>query len=107
MPCPVKMLQLHPTLYDPMDCSPPSSPVHGILQAKILEWGAISFSGESSQPIEPTSLKSPALAGRFFTTNATNVWDITKVLIIGKLIALKANMEIKIDNAILSFHLKN
>ena len=48
---PVKSLQLCPTLCDPMDCSPPGSAVHGILQAKILEWVAISFSrGGSSQP---------------------------------------------------------
>ena len=32
------------TLCDPMDCSPPGSPVHGILQARILEWVAIHFS---------------------------------------------------------------
>ena len=34
----------HVRLYDPMDCSPPGSSVHGILQAKILEWVAIPFS---------------------------------------------------------------
>ena len=33
-----------PTLSDPMDCSPPGSSIHGILQAKVLEWGAIAFS---------------------------------------------------------------
>ena len=33
-----------PTLSDPMDCSPPGSSVHGIFQAKVLEWGAIAFS---------------------------------------------------------------
>ena len=33
-----------PTLCDPMDCSPPGSPVHGIFQARVLEWGAIAFS---------------------------------------------------------------
>ena len=33
-----------PTLHDPMDCSPPGSSVHGISQAKVLEWGAIAFS---------------------------------------------------------------
>ena len=33
-----------PVLYDPMDCSPPGSSVHGILQARVLEWAAISFS---------------------------------------------------------------
>ena len=35
---------------NPMDCSPPGSSVHGILQARILEWVAISFSRRSSQP---------------------------------------------------------
>ena len=33
-----------PTLSDPMDCSPPGSSVHGIFQARELEWGAIAFS---------------------------------------------------------------
>ena len=37
------------TLCDPMDCSLPRSSVHGIFQARVLEWVAISFSGESSQ----------------------------------------------------------
>ena len=32
------------TLHDPMDCSPPGSSVHGIFQARVLEWGAIAFS---------------------------------------------------------------
>ena len=36
--------QLCPTLRDPMDCSPPGSSVHGIFQARVLEWGAIAFS---------------------------------------------------------------
>ena len=38
-----------PTLCNPVDCSPPGSSVHGILQARILEWVAIPFSRESSQ----------------------------------------------------------
>ena len=33
------------TLSNPMDCSPPGSTVHGIFQARVLEWGAIAFSG--------------------------------------------------------------
>ena len=33
-----------PTLSDPMDCSPPGSSIHGIFQARVLEWGAIAFS---------------------------------------------------------------
>ena len=57
-----------------MDFSLPGFSVYGILQSGIVEWIAISFSRGSSQPgIEPTSLTSPALADRFFTTNAT--WE--------------------------------
>ena len=40
-----KLLQSCPTLCDPIDGSPLGSPVHGIFQAKTLEWGAIAFSG--------------------------------------------------------------
>ena len=39
-----KSLQSYPTLSDPMDCSPPGSSIHGIFQARELEWGAIDFS---------------------------------------------------------------
>ena len=42
------------TLCDPMDCSPLGSFVHGIFQARILDWVAISFSRESSQPMDKT-----------------------------------------------------
>ena len=44
----VKVAQLCPTLCDSMDYNPPGSSVHGILQARILEWVAISFSREFS-----------------------------------------------------------
>ena len=49
-----------------MDYSPPGSSVHGILQARILEWVAISFSRGSSQAKDRTLIL--ALADRFFTT---------------------------------------
>ena len=39
--------QSYPTLSDPMDCSPPGSSVHGIFQARVLEWGAIAFSEDT------------------------------------------------------------
>ena len=45
-----KSLQSCLSLYDPMDCSLPGSFVHGILQARILEWVAMSFSRQSSKP---------------------------------------------------------
>ena len=70
-----KSLQSCLTLCDPMDYSPAGSSVHGILQARILEWVAMPSSRGSFQPrIELKSLTSPALADRFFTTSAT--WQV-------------------------------
>ena len=43
-----EVAQSYPTLSDPMDCSLPSSSVHGIFQARVLEWGAIAFSKKDS-----------------------------------------------------------
>ena len=69
-----KSLQSYLTLCDPMGCSPPGSSVHEILQGRILEWVACPPPGNLPKPgVEPTSLASPALAGGFFTTNAT--WE--------------------------------
>ena len=50
----VLVTQSCPTLCDPMNCSPPGSSVHGILQARILEWVAIAFSRGSSRPRDGT-----------------------------------------------------
>ena len=65
-----KLLQSCPTLRDPIDCSPPSSSVHGILQARTLKRVAM--------PSWPRNwallLISPALAGQFFTTSANWVY---------------------------------
>ena len=60
----VKVTQSSPTLCDPMDCI-----VHGILQARILEWVAFPFSKESSQPRDQTQVSH--IASRFFTCQAT------------------------------------
>ena len=49
-----KSLQSCPTLCSPIDCSPPGSSVHGILQSRILGWVAISFSRGYSQPRDQT-----------------------------------------------------
>ena len=66
-----KLLQLCPTLCDPVDCSLPGSAVHGIFQARILERVAMPFSRGSSPPKDRTL--SPALAGELFTTSTT--WE--------------------------------
>ena len=60
-------LQSCPTLCDPMDYSSPGSSVHGILQAKILEWVACPPPGDLPNPgTKPAPLMSPLLAGGFF-----------------------------------------
>ena len=60
--------KLCPTLYDHINGSLPDSSIHGISQARILEWIAISSSKGSSLPRDWTCITSLALAGRFFTT---------------------------------------
>ena len=67
-----EVAQSFPTLCDPVDCSPPGSSVHGILQARILEWVAISFSRGSSQPKDRTQVS--CIAGRRFSLWATSSW---------------------------------
>ena len=69
-----KLFQSCLTFCNPMNHSPPGSSVHGILQARILEWVACTLPRDLPDPgIELASLKSPALADRFFTTGAT--WE--------------------------------
>ena len=63
------VVQVSLTLCDCMDCSLLGSPVHGILQARILEWVFIPFSRGSSWPRDRTQVS--CIAGIFFTTWAT------------------------------------
>ena len=64
-----KSLQSCPTLCDPIDCNPPGSAFPGILQARTLEWVAISFSRGSSQARDGTRVS--CIAGRFLTTESS------------------------------------
>ena len=69
-----KLLQPCLTLCSPVDCSPPVSSVHGISQARILDWLPFPPPRDVPKPgIKPASLMSPALAGKFFSTSAT--WE--------------------------------
>ena len=61
----VLVVQSCPMLCDPMDCSTPGSSVHGILQARTLEWLPIPFSRGPSQPRDQTRVS--CIAGRGFT----------------------------------------
>ena len=72
-----------PTLCNSRDCSLPGSSVHEILRERILEWVAIPFSRESSQPKNQTRVS--CIAGRFFTSWATREapWvQVTMLLLI-------------------------
>ena len=75
-----KLLQSCLILCDPLEYSQPGSSVHGILQARILEWVAMSSPpGDLPAPgMETASLESPALADRFFATSAT--WEVHHVI---------------------------
>ena len=69
-----KSLQSCLSLCNPMDCSPPGSSVHGILQARILEWVAMPFSRGSSWPRDRTHVSYVSCTGKWiFTTSAT--WE--------------------------------
>ena len=63
------------TLCDPMDCSPPGSSIHGIFQARVLEWGAISFSRGSSWPRDRT-LVSRIVGSRFYHWGKPSDWIV-------------------------------
>ena len=60
-----EVAQLCPTLFHPTDCSPPGSSIHGILQARVPEWVAMSFSRGSSGPRDRTWVSH--IVGRRFT----------------------------------------
>ena len=64
-----EVAQLCPTLSDPMDCSLPGSSIHGIFQARVLEWGAIAF---SARPDDCTTKQLILLKDMFFLKLCTN-----------------------------------
>ena len=68
--------QLCLTLCDPVDCSPPASSVHGILQAWIVEWVAMPSFRRSSQPRDWTFMS--CIAGRFFNTEPPGKLPVMK-----------------------------
>ena len=79
-------------LHDPMDCSPPGSSIHGIFQARILEWGAISFSMSPPQSLlgnpPPTSVPTPkplqakVILGKCYWWNGTWILKCKKVFLL-------------------------
>ena len=70
-PCYLKLSHSVMLTLQLMDCSPPGSSIHGILQARVLEWAAISFSRRSSQPRDQDRTHVSLIAGRCFNLWAT------------------------------------
>ena len=91
-----KLLQSCLTLFDPMDCSSPGPSVHGILQARILEWVAMPSSRGSSQPRDWTQVSHTA--GKFFTIWTTsNIWYLASFhMLMGYSSILSGEMSIQV-----------
>ena len=86
-------------LCHPEDCSLPGSSVHGILQARILEWVAMPSSRESSQTRDWTIISFPALAGGFFTTSTTlEVLYLFKVMSFWNFLLCATELDLKETN---------
>ena len=66
--------QSRSALWDPMGCSPPGSSVHWIFQARVLEWGAISYSRGSSRPRDQTQVSCVSCIGRGIPYHCTT-WE--------------------------------
>ena len=79
-----EVTQSCPTLCNPMDCSLPRSSIHGIFQARVLEWVAVSFSRGSSWPRDWTWVFH--IAGRRFTIWATR--EVNKAWLLGSAVVL-------------------
>ena len=86
-----EVAQSCPTLCDPVDCSPPGSSLHGILQARVLEWGAISFSRGSSRPRDRTRVS--RIGGRRF-----NLWATREALWTCYHLAIPKNQAVLADH---------
>ena len=71
-----EVAQLCPTLSDPVDCSPPGSSVHGIFQARVLEWGAIAFLVRVNEKSEKAGLKLCIQKTKIIVSGPISAWQI-------------------------------
>ena len=92
-PWPSEVAQSYPTLCDPMDCGLPRSSIHGIFQARVLEWIAISFSRGPSQPRDRTQVF--CVVGRRFTVR---VWGTFLNCFTDAKTPPKGSWKLRIDN---------
>ena len=87
-----------------MDCSPPVSSVHGIFQARILEWVAISSPGDLPDPgVKRVSPVSPSLSGTLFTTELSGESSLA-LLIAFQVFAIYDGLVNRLDSIDRAFH---
>ena len=84
-----EVAQLFPTLHDPVDCSLPGSSVHGIYQARVLEWGATAFSSDPiiSWQIEGETMETVTdfiILGSKITEDGDCSHEIQRCLLLGR-----------------------
>ena len=90
-----EVAQSCPTLCDPMDCSLPGSSIHGIFQARVLEWVAISFSRGSSRPKDRTRVS--RIVGRCFVIWATREIHPGRLVTLKNILLIKAETKISLN----------
>ena len=102
-----EVAQSCPTLCESMDCSLPGSSLHGILQARVLGWIAISFSRESSQPRDQTRVS--RIPGRCFNLWATSEAHWTGILLgpLGRKKKRNADVKLSLNADDTIFYLEN
>ena len=71
-----EVAQSCPTLSDLMDCSLKGSSIHGIFQARVLEWGAIAFSGSLQKPL-PNTGKVPQAVDKMLLQSQPQRWQLS------------------------------
>ena len=67
--------KMRPTLYDPMDCSPPAFSVHGTHQARILDWVAMPSTRRPSRPRDQTCVSYVPCIGRQILYHYSTTWE--------------------------------
>ena len=81
-----EVAQSCPTLSDPMDCSLPGSAIHGIFQARVLEWGAIAFSIRINRV---NKLEKIQISGNYTHTHTHTHYAMVRMLVPPKMHMLK------------------
>ena len=97
-----KSLQSCLTLWDPIDCSLPGSSVHGILQARLLEWVVTPSFRESFRPKDRTCISCiSCIAGRFLTTEPPGKIPNKVEIILGMTVIYLLNSEVTLDQIVI------